>query len=78
MGVGRELLINAAVLALHLIRNLTVVKTAVRPQTRSMKFNTALSVAGAILLNIAGKILKKNFNMTKLCARLIVFVLLKN
>uniref|UniRef100_A0A8C1C176 Peptidase S1 domain-containing protein n=1 Tax=Cyprinus carpio carpio TaxID=630221 RepID=A0A8C1C176_CYPCA len=56
MGVGRELLINAAVLALHLIRNLTVVKTAVRPQTRSMKFNTALSVAGAILLNIAGSL----------------------
>ncbi len=34
IGVGRELLINVAILALHLTRNLTVVETAVRSQTR--------------------------------------------
>lgn len=58
-------MINLAALSTHLIRNLTVQIT-----DQNMKFNTALVVAGTILLNIAGKF----YNITKLNVRVIVFV----
>lgn len=55
----RECLMNRLVPALHLIRDPRVGNSRqITEQSRSMKFNTALSVAATILLNIAGKSIK--------------------
>ncbi len=63
-GGGREYLMNTAAPALPLIKTESRGNSSqITEQRRSMKLNTALSVAGAILLNIAGEPVKLNIDL---------------
>jgi len=62
-GGAREPLINVAVLTLYLIKPDSEGNSSdITDQKIRMKINTALCIAGTILLNIAGKI----YNMKNL------------